>query len=115
MTREELVRRIIERTAERKLIEMGFSGLELEEVPLEIVKCTHLTKLWLNNNQITQISEVLGQLFNLTWLSLSNNQITSIPEVLGQLSNLRWLELDGNQITSIPEALRQLPNLKIYE
>jgi hypothetical protein len=44
MTREEAVRRI-ERAADEKLMKLDLSGLQLEEVPSEIVKFTHLTTL----------------------------------------------------------------------
>ena len=91
MTLEEAVRRI-ERATNKKLRQLNLSGLDLKELPPEIVKCTHLTGLLLNSNEIT-----------------------SIPEALGQLSNLTWLDLNNNQITSIPESLKQLPKLNIYE
>jgi len=98
MTREEAVQRI-ERAADEKLMKLDLSGLELEEVPLEIVKCTHLRELDLSSNQISSIPEVLGQLSNLTRFDFISNQISSIPEALGQLSNLKILHLTGNQIT----------------
>jgi Leucine-rich repeat (LRR) protein len=44
MTREEAVRRI-ERVAKKKLTELDLSGLELEELPLEIGKCTQVETL----------------------------------------------------------------------
>ncbi|MEG4998453.1 hypothetical protein [Microcoleus sp. B4-D4] len=44
MTREEAVRRI-HRAAEEKLTELDLAGLELEELPPEIGKCTGLETL----------------------------------------------------------------------
>ncbi|MEG5063288.1 hypothetical protein QUB33_06650 [Microcoleus sp. B3-A4] len=41
MTRDEAARRI-DQAAEKKLTELDLSGLELEELPPEIAKCTHL-------------------------------------------------------------------------
>jgi internalin A len=79
MTREGAVQRI-EWVAEKNLIDLDLSWLNLEELPLEIVNCTHLTRLNLSHNKITSIPEVLGQLFDLTWLDLGNNYITCIPE-----------------------------------
>ncbi|MEG4583161.1 leucine-rich repeat domain-containing protein [Microcoleus sp. MON1_C5] len=81
MTREEAVRRI-EWVAEKNLIELDLSWLNLEELPPEIVNCTHLTRLNLSHNKITSIPDVLGQLSNLTSLDLGNNYITCIQKVL---------------------------------
>ncbi len=121
MTREEAVRRI-ERTIEEKLIELDLSGLELEELPSEISKCTQLETLLVGKwdkekakgfgNKLTEFPNAVFQLTNLKILDLSENQITSIPKALGQMSNLRELDLRANQITCIPEALGQLSNLE---
>jgi internalin A len=46
MTREEAVRRI-HRAAEEKLTQLDLSGLDLEELPPEIGKCTQLETLLL--------------------------------------------------------------------
>ncbi|MEG3910480.1 leucine-rich repeat domain-containing protein, partial [Microcoleus sp. w2-18aC4] len=69
---------------------------------------TNLTTLFLNDNQITDIS-VLGSLTNLTTLFLNDNQITDISS-LGSLTNLTILSLDNNQITDI-SVLGSLTNL----
>jgi Leucine-rich repeat (LRR) protein len=63
MTREEAVWRI-DQAAEKKLTELDLSELDLKDLPPEIVKCTHLTRLNLANNQITSIPDALGQLSN---------------------------------------------------
>jgi internalin A len=67
-----------------------------------------MTELYLNYNQITDISS-LGSLTNLTELYLSGNQITDISS-LGSLTNLITLYLSGNQITDI-SSLGSLTNL----
>ena len=122
MTREEAVRRI-DRAAEEKVTELDLSGLDLEELPPEIGKCTQLETLVLGKwdeekegvlgNQLTKFPDAVLQLTKLKILNLSGNQISSIPEALGQLSNLTDLDLSDNEITSIPEALGQLSNLTL--
>jgi len=120
MTREEALRRI-HRAAEEKLTELDLAGLELEELPPEIGKCTQLEKLVLGKwdeetrklvgNKLTEFPDVVFQLTSLKILSIVDNQITVIPEAIGQLSNLTGLYLRNNQITVIPEAIGQLSNL----
>ncbi|MEG4419184.1 COR domain-containing protein [Microcoleus sp. LAD1_D5] len=120
MTREEAVRRI-DQAAEEKLTELDLSGLDLEELPPEIGKCTQLETLVLGKrdeekgeflgNKLTEFPDVVLQLTNLKILDLSRNQITVIPEAIAQLSNLTQLDLRNNQITVIPEAITQLSNL----
>ncbi|MBD0313456.1 MAG: leucine-rich repeat domain-containing protein, partial [Microcoleus sp. T3-bin5] len=60
---------------------------------------TNLTRLHLNNNQISDIS-FLGSLTNLTTLYLNYNQITDIS-ALRKLTNLTKLDLYDNQITAM--------------
>ena len=120
MTREEAVRRI-NRAAEENLTELDLAGLELEELPQEIGKCTQLEMLVLGKvdqekrelvgNKLTEFPDVVFQLTSLKILSIVDNQITVIPEAIGLLSNLTQLDLSNNQITVIPEAIGQLSNL----
>ena len=121
MTLEEAVRRIDE-AAEEKVTQLDLSGLDLEELPPEIGKCTQLETLVLGKweekwkrvgNKLTEFPEAVLQLINLKILNLSCNQITAIPEVIGQLSNLTQLDLRSNKITSIPQELGQLSNLTV--
>ena len=120
MTREEAVRRI-DQAAEEKLTQLDLAGLDLEELPGEIGKCTQLETLVLAKfdgekskrvgNKLTEFPDAVLQLTNLKILNVSHNQITSIPEDIGQLSNLTDLNLSNNQIASIPDAIGQLSNL----
>jgi Leucine-rich repeat (LRR) protein len=73
---ERAAKQRIERASNEKLTELNLSYLNLKELLLEIVKCTHLTRLDLSKNQMTSIPEVIGQLSNLTLLDLTYNKIT---------------------------------------
>ncbi|XZN91424.1 MAG: COR domain-containing protein [Microcoleus sp.] len=120
MTKEELLQ-LIDKAAAEGQTELDLAGLELEELPPEIGKCTQLETLVLGKwdeekreligNKLTEFPDVVLQLTNLKILNLSNNQITVIPEAIAQLSNLTELYLWNNQITVIPEAIAQLSNL----
>ncbi|TAG92981.1 MAG: leucine-rich repeat domain-containing protein [Oscillatoriales cyanobacterium] len=120
MTREELLQ-LIDKAADEGWTELDLAGLELEELPAQIGKCTQLETLLLGKldkekrkmvgNKLTEFPDVVLQLTNLKILNLSHNQITAIPEAIAQLSNLTQLDLSFNQITVIPEAIAQLSNL----
>ncbi|MCP4033902.1 MAG: leucine-rich repeat domain-containing protein, partial [Herbaspirillum sp.] len=68
----------------------------------------NLTKLWLYNNEVSDISAVAG-LTNLTELDLSDNEISDISAVAG-LTNLIELDLSDNEISDI-SAVAGLTNL----
>jgi internalin A len=118
MTRDEAMRRI-DRAAQENWTKLNLSGLDLEEVPPEIGKCTQLeTFVFMEfqfmpfqekgkerGKRLTKFPDAVLQLTNLKILNLHGNEITSIPEAIGQLSNLTQLELGLNQITSIPETI----------
>ena len=121
MTREELLQ-LIDKAAEEGWTELDLAGLELEELPPEIGKCTQLETLVLGRfdkqrigNKLTEFPDVVLQLTNLKRLLIADNQITVIPEAIGQLSNLRELNLSDNQISVIPEVIGQLSNLTLLD
>ena len=71
--------------------------------------CTSLTRLYLNGNQISDVS-MLSNLIKLTFLNLNGNQINDIS-VLSGLTNLEILWLNNSQISDI-SSLPNLTNLK---
>nr|CAD7575751.1 unnamed protein product [Timema californicum] len=61
---------------------------------------THLIKLDLSKNQLTELPENFGDLVLLKHLDLYSNQLTHLPLSLGRLKNLRWLDLKNNPLVS---------------
>ncbi|NJK66775.1 MAG: leucine-rich repeat domain-containing protein, partial [Microcoleus sp. SU_5_3] len=127
MTREEALRRI-HRAAEEKLTELDLSGLELEELPPEIGKCTQLETLvlgkvekweWVDDkpipklitNQLRKLPEELRSLLNLRSIHLSGNPFGKMPELLLKIKQLESLNLVSIGLTEIPDAIGQLSNL----
>ncbi len=84
-------------------------------MPPEIGQLTLLTKLKLDNNQLTALPAEIGQLTQLTSLSLSRNKLTALPPEIGLLVNLKeptesWegLQLGNNPLKSPPpEIIKQ--------
>ncbi|MEG4069104.1 COR domain-containing protein [Microcoleus sp. Pol11C2] len=128
MTREEAVRRI-DQAAEEKLTQLDLAGLELEELPPEIGKCTQLETLVLGKwekwemvdclwnsqlitNQLSTLPEELRSLGNLRSINLSGNPFGRIPELLLEMKQLESLDLTSIGLREIPEDLGQLSNLK---
>ena len=98
----------IETTTELQLINKKINDETLKEITPNIKRLTNLKVLYLNANQITDITPLTPPT-NLTELSLHNNQITDITPIT-QLNNLKELALSMNQITDI-SPLAQLTNL----
>ena len=85
------------------------------QIPDEVFELTHLEKLDLSNNQLTNFPDSLTNLSNLTELNLRRNQLTNLPESLGNLSNLTILDLKENRLDRLPNSLGNLSKLqKLY-
>ncbi len=63
-----------------------------------------LTKLDLNNNQLTSLPSSMQSMPSLEILFLSENKFEVIPALIGKLQKLRVLSLRGNVITDLSSA-----------
>jgi Leucine-rich repeat (LRR) protein len=93
------------------LIDLSFK--KIKQI-LKTYKLSNLQKLWLHNNQITEIKELDG-LNSLQKLSLHNNQIAEMKG-LNKLTNLQYLYLNHNQIKEIKgiDGLTRLQVLSLH-
>ncbi|EGT40060.1 hypothetical protein CAEBREN_19479 [Caenorhabditis brenneri] len=69
---------------------------------------THLSCLFLNNNNLQRLPPEISQLSNLTMLDLSHNKIRSLPTELGDMISLCHLYLNNNQLRVLPYELGKL-------
>ncbi|WP_295619835.1 leucine-rich repeat domain-containing protein, partial [Chamaesiphon sp. GL140_3_metabinner_50] len=76
-----------------------------------VCQLSGLTRLELNNWQLTELPANVENLCNLLNLDLTDNQLASLPENIGNLSRLYDLKLSRNQLTSLPESFENLFNL----
>ena len=77
---------------------------QLTSVPASLENHSSLQDLDLSNNHLNSLPAELGQLAALVTLNLSDNQLTRVPAALGQLAILSVLYLFGNQLTSVPAS-----------
>ena len=66
-------------------------------------------KLFLEGNELTEISPSLIQLTNLQGLSLSSNSIHLVPQEITQLIHMREINLANNSISSLPYEMTKMP------
>jgi len=106
-----------EQTANRLIseasISLDISGLELEDVPSEMIRLRQsLIFLDVGFNKLTKFSDLLHLFGNLQKLALDSNKITEIPgKELTALTKLRELSLNGNEIVCLPEQIGELVSL----
>eukprot|EP00054_Salpingoeca_dolichothecata_P022126 m.143924 g.143924 ORF g.143924 m.143924 type:complete len:933 (+) comp24231_c0_seq1:223-3021(+) len=91
---------------------LDMSGTGLRQVTDTLFRLTHLTKLYLNRNNLTFIPSDIALLSALTILDLSQNKLRSLPEEIGQLSKLEDLNLRNNALTTLPYEMGRLYALK---
>lgn len=71
-----------------------------------------LENLVLEDTNIKEIPEWIGNLVNLKSLSFNHSKIKRLPKTLVNLKKLETLILINNKFVSIPRILKELPNLK---
>ena len=85
---------------------------EIADIKLtDIIECQQLECLRLNDCDISQLPDNIGQLRNLTRLDLRTNQLITLPDSIGQLQNLTRLDLQANQLITLPDSISQLQKL----
>lgn len=95
---KEALRRI-EVTKKEKLHYLDLRGLQLDEIPKEILEIPWVQALSLSNNNISDLT-LLSQMTQLHKLALTDNHIEDIS-VLEDLPKLRFIFLANNLINDI--------------
>lgn len=92
-----------------KVTRLGIENKNLTDVPGGLGNLSQLTYLSLALNQLTNV-EGLEKLKKLKTLSLVQNNLTDVKS-LGKLDQLTDLHLWGNKLTELPEGLEKLDQL----
>jgi len=111
MDKQNKIIQIIQAALQKKTEVLDLSRLGIDEIPIEILQLTQLTKLDLSYNRLTTLPPEITQFTQLTELDLSNNQFTTLPPEITQLTQLTELDLSGNQFTTLPPEITQLTQL----
>jgi Leucine-rich repeat (LRR) protein len=116
-----LISRIEQNDQDLCVIDLEYTNLNNNDVEILMAKLTstinvaaRITKLYLNDNQLTSIN-IPAELINLKKLRIYNNQLTSI-NIPSELTKLSALSLSDNRLTSIniPAELTNIETLCIY-
>lgn len=84
-------------------------GNELRELSSELFDLPELAVLFLHNNDLTELDPRIGSM-NLRSLRVPGNALRSLPAEIGLLTGLNFLEASQNMLSSVPDltALTQL-------
>ena len=94
------------------LEEIFLNENNLSDISPEIGRFRSLKRLHLNSNLLTSIPNELGQLHALEFLNLPNNNLCILPDCFAELQFLQHLDIRCNDIRSIPATLREIESLK---
>jgi|GEM_PF-780802 len=118
---------LIDQAAREKWKTLDLSGMGLTELPPEIGRLMHLTKLVLGRyeqlsmegapviirrNQLATLPSEIVRLTKLEELDFRFNHLTSLPLEITKLVNLKGLYLSGNQLQDLPLEVEKLVNLE---
>ncbi|XP_065318510.1 uncharacterized protein LOC135926530 isoform X2 [Gordionus sp. m RMFG-2023] len=95
----------------------GWSELEItgavKNISPNLFSLTHLTVLYLNDNNLANVPPQINELRHLTYLDLSSNKLRCLPPEMGDLITLRELHLNHNYVRTLPLELGRLFQLLV--
>lgn len=96
----------------RRLVGLGLSENEFEEVPECVFNFKALRKFGFFANKVRFVSPRIQNLQNLVKLDLSNNLIEELPDEICLLKSLTWLNISSNKLKRLPPQFGDLENLE---
>ncbi|CAG5135228.1 unnamed protein product, partial [Candidula unifasciata] len=101
--------RSFSRLVELERLDIGNN--ELTELSDVIGGLRNLLELWCDNNQIATITRSIGKLKHLMYLDASNNQLQELPREIEGCTSLADLHLSSNDLVELPDSIGNLKNL----
>jgi Leucine-rich repeat (LRR) protein len=112
---ENIISRRIERVLNKTSNKLLLRGLGLKSIPESVKQLSSLSNfrsLNLQDNQIDDLPDWIGEFTSLYSLNLRNNRCSILPTTIWQLTKLQMLDLSDNLIFDISDSLRELSNLQ---
>lgn len=78
---------------------------------IELVQ-TYRGPLHLEDNDLTTLPAIFGQMTKAKEIHLGHNLLTTVPKEIGKLGKLQILELNDNQISALPNTIKRLKSLQ---
>ncbi|ONF94035.1 DUF4132 domain-containing protein [Leptospira santarosai] len=94
-------------------IKLNLDAIKFERFPVAITCFPSVTSLSMENCNLAEIPESIGNLERLTRLYLSKNVLKTLPTSIGTLGQLTHLDIDSNQFAIFPDAVLSLKNLEM--
>jgi len=94
-----------------RIIEIKWVNQGIISIPSTIQDLVYLTKLELEENQITTLPSEIKFLSSLIDLQLHDNNLVALPAFIGDLTNLDRLDVHNNNLTYLPISMADLQNL----
>jgi adenylate cyclase len=99
------------------LTALNLASAKLAQLPEDLFsKLTGLTKLILDKNHFTSLSNNIGQLYRLEHLSVARNSLDVLPAEISRLVELRYLDVRENNLSKLPPEIwyaRRLETLNV--
>lgn len=73
---------------------------------------SYLTVLELQDSEINQVPETIGNLFNLRYIGLRRTKVRSLPKSIEKLSNLHTLDIKQTKIEKLPPTIVKVEKLR---
>ena len=83
-------------------------GLGLHCVPERVFGMTHLTRLDVGHNELTELSSSVGLLVNLEELWINSNPLRALPSELEECGKLRIIDARDTALRDLPNELGRL-------
>ncbi|KAL5113515.1 hypothetical protein ACEQ8H_008600 [Pleosporales sp. CAS-2024a] len=99
------------------LTALNLASAKLAQLPDDLFgKLTGLTKLILDKNHFTSLTNNIGRLYRLEHLSVARNSLDVLPAEIGRLIELRYLDVRENNLSHLPPEIwyaRRLETLNV--
>ena len=92
---------------------LSIAGLGLASYPSELLSLVHLTRLYAQKNNFSQLPDAFAEYTELRDLNLSHNNFEEMPNVLLLFRTLIYLNIGNNRIAVFPESCTGLQSLSL--